>query len=144
MSSTAAPAQNRGCRSNVCGRPQIDNADVQLPRLEIPSGVSSGLRSGRVRSLENSLEANHADHSRSNSSTDRYPRRSWRNFRLVGIEQIDMARDGSIAWKRKDVSPFGDRRRYRRFVFMFRRPSPKGTAAQEPALSDGDHPGGRA
>lgn len=37
--------------------------------LEIPSGVSSGLRSGRVRSLENSLDA---DHSRSNSSTDRY------------------------------------------------------------------------
>lgn len=68
-------------------------------RLEIPSGVSSGLHRGRVRSLENSLEANHADDSRSNSSTDRYPHRSWRNFRLVGIEQIDMARDSSIAGK---------------------------------------------
>jgi hypothetical protein len=42
-------------------------------RLDIPSGVSSGLHRGRVRSLENSLEANHADDSRSNSSTDRYP-----------------------------------------------------------------------
>jgi hypothetical protein len=53
--------------------------------LEIPSGVSSGLLRGRVRSLENSLEANHADNSRSNSSADHYPRRSWRNFRLVRI-----------------------------------------------------------
>lgn len=55
--------------------------------------MSSGLRSGRVRSLENSLEANHADHSRSNSSTDRY--RSilaqfssrWDDIRRIGRER---------------------------------------------------------
>src|SRR5690242_4640101 len=66
-------------------------------RLEIPSGVSSGLHHGRVRSLENSLEANHADDSRSISEANRYPRRSWRNFRLVGIEQINVAGDGAVA-----------------------------------------------
>ncbi len=43
-------------------------------RLEIPSGVSSGLHGVRVRSLENSLEANHADDSRSISSADHYSR----------------------------------------------------------------------
>ena len=46
---------------------------MNIRRLEIPLGVSSGLHSGRVRSLEDSLEANYADDSRSNSSTDCYP-----------------------------------------------------------------------
>ncbi|WP_323455300.1 HAD hydrolase-like protein [Rhizobium sp. AN5] len=65
--------------------------------LEIPSGVSSGLHRGRVRSLENSLEANHADDSRSISSADRHSRRSWRNFHLLGIKQVDLAGDSSVA-----------------------------------------------
>ncbi|TCR68960.1 transposase [Rhizobium sp. BK376] len=68
----------------------------------------AGLRP--LHHLENSLEANHADNNRSNSSTDRYPLRSWCNFRLVG----------SVTWQRENVPPQHQWRRHRRFVCVLR------------------------
>ncbi len=65
----SASAEWRSCHAPEMRSPTI--AGGTGGALEIPSGVSSGLHSGKVKSLENSLEATHANDSRSNSSTDR-------------------------------------------------------------------------
>ncbi len=72
----------------------FDICGVQNNRLTSHQGIAAA--SKRVRTLENSLDAIYADDSRSDSTTDRYPHLSCRNFRLVGIEQTDMARCGFI------------------------------------------------
>ncbi|QFI69410.1 Mobile element protein [Sinorhizobium alkalisoli] len=105
--------------------------------------MSSGLHRGRVRSLENSLEANHADDSRSISSANRYSRRSWRNFRLVGIEQIDLAGDSSVTLQREDFPTHHHRRRHCWPVFVFCRASPEGQMAKEHTLPNGGDSRGR-
>lgn len=69
--------------------------------LDIPSEVSSGPHNARVRSVENALEANHADDSRSISSANRHPRRSRRNF--VSLEL------GEATWLVTTLSPCSEK-----------------------------------